>query len=84
MLDYLELLESCSNAGRLKDVRWNGRALDWSGGGLVLRWRGNRLGSRLTKGKSARLGFSSNRRWFVSVECATTVLETGNVGEVAG
>jgi hypothetical protein len=67
MLDYLELLESGSNAGRLKDVMWNGRALDWSGGGLAL-----------------RLGFSSNRRWFVSVECATTVLETGNVGEVAG
>jgi hypothetical protein len=31
-----------------------------------------------------RLGFSSYRRWFVSVDCATTVLETGNVGEVAG
>ena len=84
MLDYLELLESGSNAGRLKDVKWNGRALDWSGGGLALRWRGNRLGSRLTKEKSTRLGFSSNRRWFVSVECATTVLKTGNVGEVAG
>jgi hypothetical protein len=40
MLDYLELLESGSNAGRLKDVRVNGRALDWSGGGLALRWFG--------------------------------------------
>jgi hypothetical protein len=38
MLDYLELLESGSNAGRLKDVRWNGTTLDWSGAGLELRW----------------------------------------------
>jgi hypothetical protein len=28
MLDYLELLESGSNAGRLNDVNWNGRALE--------------------------------------------------------
>ena len=87
MLDYLELLESGSNAGRLKDVSWNGTALDWSGGGLALRWFGGAEiagESPPTKGKSARLGFSSNGRWFVSVECATTVLETGNVGEVAG
>ena len=69
-----------------------GCKLEWKGAGLERRWigvalvwrRGNRLGSRLTKGKSARLGFSSNRRCFVSVECTTTVLETGNVGEVAG
>jgi hypothetical protein len=40
MLDYLELLESGSNAGRLKDVSWNRTALDWSGGGLALRWIG--------------------------------------------
>jgi hypothetical protein len=75
MLDYLELLESGSNAGRLKDVRGNGRALEA---------RKSPGESPPTKGKSARLGFSSNGRWFVSVECATTVLETGNVGEVAG
>jgi hypothetical protein len=40
MLDYLELLESSSNAGRLKDVSWNGTALEWSDGGLALRWIG--------------------------------------------
>jgi hypothetical protein len=40
MLDYLELLESGSNAGRLKDVSWIGTALDWSGAGLELRWIG--------------------------------------------
>ena len=82
MLDYLELLESGSNAGRLKDVRRNGMALDWSGGGLALRWFG---GAEIAWGvASARLGFSSTGRWFISVECASTVLETGNVGEVAG
>jgi hypothetical protein len=87
MLDYLELLESGSNAGRLKDVRWNGRALDWSGGGLALRWFG---GAKIAWGvasderKICAAGVFFNRRWFVSVECATTVLEIGNVGEVAG
>jgi hypothetical protein len=40
MLDYLELLESGSNAGRLKEVSWIGTALDWSGAGLELRWIG--------------------------------------------
>ena len=40
MLDYLELLESGSNAGRLKEVGWIGTTLDWSGAGLELRWIG--------------------------------------------
>jgi hypothetical protein len=40
MLDYLELLESGSNAGRLKEVSWIGTTLDWSGTGLELRWIG--------------------------------------------
>jgi hypothetical protein len=86
-LDYLEVLESGSNAGRLKDVKRNGMALDRSGGGLSsagLEARKSPGESPRTKGKSARLGFSSNGRWFISVECASTVLETGNVGEVAG
>ena len=40
MLDYLELLESGSNARRLKEVSWIGAALDWSGAGLERRWIG--------------------------------------------
>jgi hypothetical protein len=56
--------------------------VDWCCAGLEARKSPGE--SPPTKGKSARLGFSSNRRWFVSVECATMVLETGNVGEVAG
>jgi hypothetical protein len=82
MLDYLELLESGSNAGRLKDVSWIGTALDRSGAGLEQRKSPGE--SPRTKGKTARLGFSSYRRGFASVDCANTVLETGNVGEVAG
>jgi hypothetical protein len=62
--------------------RWIGAAVDWRCAGLEARKSPGE--SPPTKGKSARLGFSSNGRWFVSVECATTVLETGNVGEVAG
>jgi hypothetical protein len=62
--------------------RWIGAAVDWCCAGLEARKSPGE--SPPTKGKSARLGFSSNRRWFVSVECATMVLETGNVGEVAG
>ena len=62
--------------------RWIGAALDWSCAGLEAR---KSLGeSPPTKGKSVRLGFSSYRRWFASVDCANTVLETGNMGEVAG
>jgi hypothetical protein len=82
MLDYLELLESGSNAGRLKDVSWNGTTLDWSGAGLEARKSPGE--SPPTKGNTAQLGFSSYRRWFASVDCVNTVLETGNVGEVAG
>jgi hypothetical protein len=62
--------------------RWIGAAVDWRCAGLEARKSHGE--SPPTKGKSVRLGFSSNGRWFVSVECATTVLETGNVGEVAG
>ena len=62
--------------------RWIGAAVDWRCAGLeALKSPGE---SPPTKGKSARLGFSSNGRWFISVECASTVLKTGNVGEVAG
>jgi hypothetical protein len=82
MLDYLELLESDSNARRLKEVSWIGTALDWSGAGLEQRKSPGE--SPPTKGKTARLGFSSYQRGFASVDCAKTVLETGNVGEVAG
>jgi hypothetical protein len=57
--------------------RWIGAALDWSSG--------NRLASRLRRKERLRpLGFSSYRRGFASVDCAKTVLETGNVGDVAG
>jgi hypothetical protein len=56
--------------------------VDWRCAGLEARKSPGE--SPPTKGKSARLGFSSNGRWFISVECATTVLETGNVREVAG
>jgi hypothetical protein len=62
--------------------RWIGAAVDWRCAGLEARKSPGESPS--TKGKSARLGFSSNGRGFISVECATTVLETGNVGEVAG
>jgi hypothetical protein len=62
--------------------RWIGAAVDWRCAGLEARKSPGE--SPPTKGKSARLGFSSNGRWFISVECATTVLETGNVREVAG
>jgi hypothetical protein len=62
--------------------RWIGAAVDWRCAGLEARKSPGE--SPPTKGKSARLGFSSNGRWFISVECASTVLETGNVGEVAG
>jgi hypothetical protein len=55
--------------------------VDWRCAGLDARKSPGE--SPPTKGKSARLGFSSYRRWFASVECANTVLETGNVGEVA-
>jgi hypothetical protein len=61
--------------------RWIGAAVDWRCAGLDARKSPGE--SPPTKGKSARLGFSSYRRWFASVECANTVLETGNVGEVA-
>jgi hypothetical protein len=87
MLDYLELLESGSNAGRLKDVRRNGMALDWSGGGLALRWFG---GAEIAwevasdERKICAAGVFFKWRWFISVECASTVLETGNVGGVTG
>jgi hypothetical protein len=59
-------------------VEWKGAGLErrWIGAALVWR-RGNRLVSRLRRKENLR-------GWFVSVECATTVLETGNVGEVAG
>ena len=40
MLDYLELLESGSNARRLKELGWIGTTLDWSGAGMELRWIG--------------------------------------------
>ena len=66
----------------LKCWEIEGCMLDWNDAGLEQRKSPGE--SPPTKGKSARLGFSSYRRWFVSVECATTVLETGNVGEVAG
>jgi hypothetical protein len=36
MLDYLEVLESGSNAGRLKDVKRNGMALRWFGGAEIV------------------------------------------------
>ena len=62
--------------------RWIGAALDWSCARLEQRKSPGE--SPPTKGKSARLGFSSYRRWFAFVDCANTVLETGNVGEVAG
>ena len=82
-LDYLELLESGSNARRLKEVSWIGTALDWSDAGLEQPKSPGE--SPQTKGKPARsLGFSSYRRGFASVDCAKTVLETGNVGDVAG
>jgi hypothetical protein len=62
--------------------RWIGAAEDWRCAGLeALKSPGE---SPPTKGNSARLGFSSNGRWFIFVECASTVLERGNVGEVAG
>jgi hypothetical protein len=58
-------------------------ALDWSCAGLEQRKSPGE--SSPTKGKCARpLGFSSYRRGFASVDCAETVLETGNVGDVAG
>jgi hypothetical protein len=62
-------------------------AMDWSGGGLALRWFGGAeiaWGVACHERKLCAAGFSSNGRWFISVECASTVLETGNVGEVAG
>jgi hypothetical protein len=62
--------------------RWIGAAVDWCCASLEARKSPGE--SPPTKGKSTRLGFSSYRRWFASVDCATTVLETGNVGEVAG
>jgi hypothetical protein len=62
--------------------RWIGAAVDWRCAGLEARKSPGE--STPTKGNSAWLGFSSYRRWFVSVDCATTVLEIGNVGEVAG
>jgi hypothetical protein len=63
--------------------RWIGAALDWSCARLEQRKSPGE--SPPTKGKTARpLGFSSYRRGFASVDCAKTVLETGNVGDVAG
>jgi hypothetical protein len=72
MLDYLKLLDSGSNAGRLKDVSWNGTALDWSGSGLALRWIGGaEIAWRVASNERrvCGLGFSSCRRWSASVDC---------------
>jgi hypothetical protein len=57
--------------------RWIGAAVDWRCAGLE---------ALKSPGESPLRGwgFSSTGRWFISVECASTVLETGNVGEVAG
>jgi hypothetical protein len=62
--------------------RWIGAAVDWRCAGLEalkIAW-----GVASHERKICALGFSSNGRWFISVECASTVLETGNVGEVTG
>jgi hypothetical protein len=53
-LDYLELLESGSNAQRLKEASWIGTALDWSGAGLEQRKSPGE--SPQTKGKTAATG----------------------------
>ena len=58
--------------------RWIGAAVDWRCAGLEARKSPGE--SPPTKGKSARLGFSSNGRWFIYVECVSTVRKRGRGG----